>query len=161
MSEWFLQREYGVRFEWGPVGARRLAPEAACLVVVDVLSFTTSVTVAVEAGTRVFPYAWRDETAAAFAREKAADLAVGRRAAESRGLGPLSPEAAAARSAFAGTPDVAGAVAACSSGIELAEGGFAEDVAIAVELNASGVVPVLTQGTFDASPERWRGHGGS
>ncbi|MFE7855456.1 hypothetical protein [Streptomyces sp. NPDC057403] len=47
---------------------------------VDVLSFTTSVTVAVEAGTRVFPYAWRDETAAAFARDKGAALAVGRRA---------------------------------------------------------------------------------
>ncbi|WP_076970641.1 hypothetical protein [Streptomyces sparsogenes] len=52
------------------------------------------------------------------------------------------------------------AVAACLSGIELAEGGFAEDVAIAVELNASGLVPVLTEGTFDASPEKWRGNGG-
>lgn len=43
MSEWFLQREYGVRFEWGPIGAQRLAPDVACLVVVDVLSFTTAV----------------------------------------------------------------------------------------------------------------------
>jgi len=24
MSDWFLQREYGVRFEWGPTGARQL-----------------------------------------------------------------------------------------------------------------------------------------
>ncbi|MES4902703.1 MULTISPECIES: hypothetical protein [Streptomyces] len=81
MSDWSLQRGHGARFEWGPIGARRLAAEAACLVVVDVLSFTTSVTVAVEADTRVFPYAWRDETAVAFARRKAAEPAVGRRAA--------------------------------------------------------------------------------
>jgi hypothetical protein len=51
MTDWFLQQERGVRFEWGPTGARQMAPDAACLVVVDVLSFTTSVTVAVEAGT--------------------------------------------------------------------------------------------------------------
>ncbi|MGW0167643.1 hypothetical protein ACWDWT_21000 [Streptomyces sp. NPDC003343] len=70
MSNWFLQQGYGVRFEWGPTGARQLAQDAACLVVVDVLSFTTSVTVAVEAGTRVFPYAWRDETASAFAEAR-------------------------------------------------------------------------------------------
>jgi 2-phosphosulfolactate phosphatase len=44
MSDWFVQQEYGVRFEWGPTGAQQLAPGAACLVVVDVLSFTTSVT---------------------------------------------------------------------------------------------------------------------
>ncbi|MGW7667704.1 hypothetical protein ACWGJX_11260 [Streptomyces sp. NPDC054775] len=93
MSDWFLQQGYGVRFEWGPTGAQQLAQDAACPVVVDVLSFTTSVTVAVEAGTRVFPYAWRDETASAFARSKAAALAVGRRAATSTSPWSLSPPA--------------------------------------------------------------------
>ncbi|WMX49133.1 hypothetical protein RGF97_00405 [Streptomyces roseicoloratus] len=93
MSDWFLQPEHGVRFEWGPTGARQMAQDAACLVVVDVLSFTTSVTVAVEAGTQVFPYAWRDETAVAFARNKAAALAVGRRAATSAAPWSLSPAA--------------------------------------------------------------------
>lgn len=93
MDEWFLQRGYGVRFEWGPVGARSLASDVACLVVVDVLSFTTSVTVAVERGTRVLPYAWRDGTAFAFAREKAAQLAVGRRATTPDSPWSLSPAA--------------------------------------------------------------------
>src|SRR5690348_12506546 len=93
MSTWFVQHPYGVRFTWGPTGARELAPEAACLVVVDVLSFTTSVTVAVEAGTRVFPYPWRDGTAAAFARGKDAELAVGRRAATAQAPWSLSPAA--------------------------------------------------------------------
>ncbi|CDR18165.1 hypothetical protein [Streptomyces iranensis] len=55
MSDWLLQQGYGVRFEWGPTGAQQLAPDTACLSVVDVLSFTTSVTVAVEVGTQVFP----------------------------------------------------------------------------------------------------------
>lgn len=248
MSAWFTQHPYGVRFEWGLTGARELAPEAACLVVVDVLSFTTSVTVAVEAGTRVFPYAWRDGTAAAFAHDKGAQLAVGRRAGTAQtpwslspaalrraphtprivlpspngsaisaaaggttavvagclrnraavgrrlagqghgtpdrpvaviaagerwpdgglrpaledllgagavvtalasyGAGPLSPEAEAARACFTATGDVARAVAACASGLELIRGGFAEDVEIATELDASEVVPALTEGAF-------------
>ncbi|MFB7115609.1 2-phosphosulfolactate phosphatase [Streptomyces sp. NPDC056291] len=93
MRNWFLQQEHGVRFEWGPTGAQQLASDAACLVVVDVLSFTTSVTVAVEAGTQVFPYPWRDETASAFAQNKVAALAVGRRAATSASPWSLSPAA--------------------------------------------------------------------
>ncbi|XDO64059.1 2-phosphosulfolactate phosphatase [Streptomyces sp. RLB1-33] len=66
------------------------------------------------------------------------------------GAGPLSPEAAAARTAYTGTPDAAGAVAACSSALELARSGFADDVAIAVEVDASTTVPVLTDGAFTA-----------
>jgi 2-phosphosulfolactate phosphatase len=84
---------YDVRFEWGLAGAAALAPSSSCLVVVDVLSFSTSVTVAVEAGTRVYPCAWRDETAAAFAREHQAELAVGRRAASDGRPWSLSPAA--------------------------------------------------------------------
>jgi hypothetical protein len=42
-----MQDRYDVRFEWGAAGAAALAPLSSCLVVVDVLSFSTSVTVAV------------------------------------------------------------------------------------------------------------------
>ncbi|MFI1105749.1 2-phosphosulfolactate phosphatase [Streptomyces melanogenes] len=93
MDDWYLQTGHGVRFEWGPAGADRLATDAACIVVVDVLSFTTSVTVAVESGTRVFPYRWRDATASAFAEEKVAALAVGRRMASASSPWSLSPAA--------------------------------------------------------------------
>ncbi|MDX2646512.1 2-phosphosulfolactate phosphatase [Streptomyces sp. PA03-1a] len=92
-EEWFLQTRHGVRFEWGPEGARRIGAHVACLVVVDVLSFTTAVTVAVEAGTAVHPYAWRDATAAAYARRVGARLAVGRREVSERSPWSLSPAA--------------------------------------------------------------------
>ncbi|MCX4515651.1 2-phosphosulfolactate phosphatase [Streptomyces sp. NBC_01619] len=68
--------------------------------------------------------------------------------------GPASPEAAAARTSFTGTPDVAETVADCSSGRELIQQGFADDVAIAIELDATSVVPVLTDGAFTAVPGR-------
>jgi len=246
---------YDVRFEWGPAGAAALAPSSSCLVVVDVLSFSTSVTVAVEAGTRVYPCAWRDESAAEFARSHRAELAAGRRAVSADrpwslspaalrrapfvprlvlpspngsaicaataegasagggavtviagclrnaaavgrflrgspgpvtviaagerwpdgslrpaledllgagailaalrgpgGLGSLSPEAEAARACFEATADVAAAVSGCASGRELTEGGFGDDVTIAVEIGACLVVPVLTDGAFTAAP---------
>ena len=265
-----------VRFEWGPAGAAALAPSSSCLVVVDVLSFSTSVTVAVEAGTRVYPCAWpagpaaepaESDSAAEFARSHRAELAVGRRAvsaarpwslspaalrrapflprlvlpspngsaicaaaAEGAGVGAgvglgvgvaidlravtviagclrnaaaigrflrgspgpvtviaagerwpdgslrpaledllgagailaalrgpggldsLSPEAEAARARFEATADVAAAVSGCTSGRELIEGGFGDDVTIAAEIDACLVVPALADGAFTAAP---------
>jgi 2-phosphosulfolactate phosphatase len=257
---------YDVRFEWGPAGAAALAPSSSCLVVVDVLSFSTSVTVAVEAGTRVYPCAWpAADSAAEFARSHRAELAVGRRAvsaarpwslspaalrrapfvprlvlpspngsaicaaaAEGAGVGAgvglgvgvglravtviagclrnaaaigrflrgspgpvtviaagerwpdgslrpaledllgagailaalrgpggldsLSPEAEAARARFEATADVAAAVSGCTSGRELIEGGFGDDVTIAAEIDACLVVPALADGAFTAAP---------
>jgi 2-phosphosulfolactate phosphatase len=273
------QVSYDVRFEWGPAGAAALAPSSMCLVVVDVLSFSTSVTVAAEAGTRVYPHAWSDEytaeSAAEFARSRGAQLAVGRRSVSAarpwslspaalrrasfvprlvlpspngsaicaaagagasagvaagagagaaageatviagclrnaaavgrflcaspglvtviaagerwpdgslrpaledllgagailatlrdlgglpapatfggRGPGVFSPEAEAARACFEATADVTAAVSGCASGRELIEGGFADDVAIAVEIDACAVVPVLAGGAFTAA----------
>jgi 2-phosphosulfolactate phosphatase len=255
-------------------------------VVVDVLSFSTSVTVAVEAGTRVYPCAWQDESAAEFARSHEAEVAVGRRAVSAarpwslspaalrrapfvprlvlpspngsaicaaaaegasagageagsaaaaggafvgveavtviagclrnaaavgrflRGSpGPVtviaagergpdgslrpaledllgagailaalrnldgspgpdalrnsgtetySPEAEAARACFEATAGVAAAVSGCASGRELIEGGFGDDVAIAAEIGACPMVPVLADGAFTAAPGRQR-----
>lgn len=240
-----------VRLEWGAAGAGLLTPRASLCVVVDVLSFTTTVGVAVECGTTVFPYAWADATAETFAASVGATLAAGRRAvaAGQVSLSPASIRAAApldrlvlpspngstisrtlsqaGAEVLAGSlrnrravgaaidrllrsdeiagvalvpagerwPDGslrpavedlwgAGAVAAslqdlghqlseeagvaaaafravrarlsdalhdCASGRELVEGGFADDVVLAAELDASDVVPVLTaEGAFVA-----------
>ncbi|MEU6201310.1 hypothetical protein [Streptomyces sp. NPDC047061] len=70
MGDWDLQPGSGVCFEWGPTCARRRTREAACLFIVDVLSFSTSVSVAVEKGIRVLPFWWPDGSAAG--TEKAA-----------------------------------------------------------------------------------------
>ncbi|MFI9175611.1 2-phosphosulfolactate phosphatase [Streptomyces lincolnensis] len=253
MTTWHLQTAHSIRFEWGPTGATRLAPAVHALVVVDVLSFTTSVTVAVDAGTRVYPYPWRDDTATAYAAQHTAEQAVGRRQATpespwslspaalreapftprlvlpspngsaisaaagkdtpviaaalrnatavgnwlaAHGYGTpdhpvaviaagerwpdgslrpaledllgagavinalalalrrkadgatLSPEAATAATAYHHTEDIKATVTTCASGLELTEAGFAEDVAIATELDASTTVPVLTDGAF-------------
>jgi 2-phosphosulfolactate phosphatase len=60
----------------------------------------------------------------------------------------LSVEAAVTLAALAAVPDVAAAVRGCVSGRELFERGYPDDVSIAVERDASDVVPVLSGGAF-------------
>ncbi|MEV8373891.1 2-phosphosulfolactate phosphatase [Kribbella sp. NPDC056861] len=253
MTSPYAQSGFRVGFDWGPVGAT--AVPGSLVAVVDVLSFTTAVTVAVDLGIDVYPYRWRDETAAAYAEQLDAVLAVGRsepgvtlspgsirRAAGierlvlpspngstisqllsdsgsmvmavslrnrsaaadwaaqrladdpsltvvavaagerwtdgslrpavedlwgaggflaalvDRGVGPLSPEARAAVAAYR---EVAGELPEllyeCAGGRELAEYGFAGDVAVAGELDISGLVPVLQGGriTESSKPPRF------
>ncbi|GLW91753.1 2-phosphosulfolactate phosphatase [Actinokineospora globicatena] len=74
----YAQDGYRFRFDWGLSGAQEIAEPSWIVAVVDVLSFTTTLTVAVDAGIEVFPYRWRDESAAEFAKEQDAVLAVRR-----------------------------------------------------------------------------------
>lgn len=87
----FSQDGYAVRFEWGTAGARALAPWVDVLVIVDVLSFTTAVDVAVTRGAQVYPYRQRDASAVAFAQRIGAVLAVDRRAVSAARPYSLSP----------------------------------------------------------------------
>ena len=60
------------------------------------------------------------------------------------GVVGLSPEAEVAVAAFgAAEPDLEARLAACASGLELADLGFSADVAVAAEVDVSDVVPVL------------------
>ena len=52
-----------IRLEWGPTGAAAITRDADVAVVVDVLSFSTTVTVALGRGITVHPFRWRDERA--------------------------------------------------------------------------------------------------
>ncbi|GGK36918.1 2-phosphosulfolactate phosphatase [Nocardia camponoti] len=249
--EWAQQREYGLRVDWGRAGANAISHGVACLVVIDVLSFTTTVGIATSRGTTVYPYPWRDASARDFAAANNAQLAVGRRevtednpwslspaaiksapaverlvlpspngsaiAASVRGtpvaasalrnvsavadwlikhqlgtreapiaiiaagehwpngdglrpaiedwLGAgllaaaladsgrtdLSPEAHAAAATARATPNITAAVRDCASGRELRAGGFADDVALAIEIDADLTVPVLVDGAFRAA----------
>ncbi|WP_347177061.1 2-phosphosulfolactate phosphatase [Parafrankia sp. EAN1pec] len=69
------QRPFRVRFGWGGEDLAVLAPVSDTVVIVDVLRFTTAVSVAVSRGAQVLPFRWRDAAAARFAAENGAVLA--------------------------------------------------------------------------------------
>jgi 2-phosphosulfolactate phosphatase len=58
------QYDYPVRVEWGREGAALLAADCAVVIVVDVLSFSTAVDIAVGRGAAVLPLRWADEQGA-------------------------------------------------------------------------------------------------
>jgi 2-phosphosulfolactate phosphatase len=246
LDESWDQARSAVRFDWGATGAARVGGRGGVLVVVDVLSFTTAVDVALERGSAVYPAAMGDADAAGLARDVGGVLAVDRRdvserhpwslspaalraapvagrlvlpspngaaiaaaaaqpvvlAASLRNAGAVaawlvergrgetepitviaagerwpdgslrpaledllgagavlaalaaqrawaeSPEAASARAVYESTRFVADAIRRCASGVELARSGFAEDIDIAVDADASDVVPVRRDGSF-------------
>lgn len=63
----------------------------------------------------------------------------------------FAPEAQSAAAAFdAAEPRLAAVLRGCSSGRELVDRGFSDDVVIAAELDGSSVVAVLRDGAFQA-----------
>ncbi|MBL8167585.1 MAG: 2-phosphosulfolactate phosphatase [Acidobacteria bacterium] len=73
----FEQAAYNICCEWGAQGASLLALSCEVVIVVDVLSFSTSVEVATSQGAAVYPYRWKDGTAARFADSVSAIVADG------------------------------------------------------------------------------------
>ena len=152
----WAQTDYDVRFDWGPVGAARVSARSGALVIVDVLSFTTAVTVAVERGIAVHPAARRDERTDRMTRDVGAELAVDRREVTAEHPWSLSP--AALRSAPA--PDRlvlpspnGSAIAAAAAGVVVAAC-MRNARAVAAWLSGrygSGTEPV----TVIAAGERW------
>lgn len=63
--------------DWGLAGA--LGADHGIVVIVDVLSFCTTVSVALDRGIQVYPYRWADERAEGYAEQLSAVLARGRR----------------------------------------------------------------------------------
>jgi 2-phosphosulfolactate phosphatase len=74
----FDQAEYDLRCEWGLEGLLALRESSDAIVIVDVLSFSTAVDIALARGASVLPYRWKDDSAIAFAAERGAVLAAGR-----------------------------------------------------------------------------------
>jgi 2-phosphosulfolactate phosphatase len=152
------QTAYRLRLDWGLTGARALVSDARpgdVAVVVDVLSFTTTLAVAVERGIEVFPYPWASEQAPAYAEERGAVLARGRREGLATGAVSLSP------SSFEGTGGIGRVVlpspngssiafALAESGVTVVGACFRNASAIARRLGAvEGRVAVVAAG------ERW------
>jgi 2-phosphosulfolactate phosphatase len=75
----FDQSEFELRCEWGKQGVAKLAPISDVVVIVDVLSFSTCVEIATNNGAIVFPYQWKDESAADYALSVNAQLASSKR----------------------------------------------------------------------------------
>ncbi len=233
----FHQNEFDIRCEWGEHGVSVLAPISDVVVIVDVLSFSTSVDIAIHQGAIVFPYSRKDGQAAEFAASVHAELAdptgsqskfslspqslmyiepgtrivlpspngatltlaaqstpvlagclrnaqavaraarkygakiavipagerwfddyslrpsyedlIGAGAIISHLSGTLSPEAISAVAAFQEARLTLGErLSQCSSGKELIERGFAEDVRLAAQLDASDSAPILMGGAF-------------
>lgn len=88
----FAQPGRGARLEWGTAGAAELGRTCAVLVVVDVLSFSTAVDVAVGRGMRVHPFPW-DSEANEYAARIGAAVAVRRSAVTPEQPWSLSPAA--------------------------------------------------------------------
>jgi 2-phosphosulfolactate phosphatase len=84
----FSQEAASCRCEWGAAGIAALAP-AEVLIIVDVLSFSTCVDIALSRGAAILPYAWNDSSAAEFAVACGAELA-GRRKQAKYSLAPES-----------------------------------------------------------------------
>lgn len=109
-----------VRCEWGESAARSLASESDVIVIVDVLSFSTCVDVAVSRGGRVLPYRPNAPGASTFAQQRQAHLAL------PRGEGTFSLSPATFRKLTSGesvvlpSPNGAMATLAAGSGLVLA-----------------------------------------
>lgn len=69
------QDAYERRCEWGEHGVELLAPAADAIVIVDVLSFSSAVSVAIDRGGTAIPHRWKDASAAERARARGALLA--------------------------------------------------------------------------------------
>lgn len=148
---------YRVQSEWGLEGIAELARGCAVLVVVDVLSFCTAVSVAVSRRATVMPLRWRDAEAEALARSAGAVLA-GSRRAEGWSLSPAS-----LRSLPAGTklalPSPNGATlsaSAANSGCHVLAGCLRNASAVAAtaaRMAGDGAVAAVPAG------ERWQREG--
>jgi 2-phosphosulfolactate phosphatase len=233
----FNQQEFDIRFEWGARGVDELAPISDVVIIVDVLSFTTCVDVAVSRGAIIFPYRGPAEELPAYAASVGAEWAGHKRSANAFTLSPtslcnipsgtrlvlpspngstltlaakptpviagclrnaeavaqaangfgqkitviaagerwrsdnslrptfedflgagaiihhlegrLSPEALSAASMFRSLQaEIGNYMNGCSSGKELIEGGFEQDVTLASQLNVSGCAPVLVDDAY-------------
>jgi 2-phosphosulfolactate phosphatase len=148
------QQGFDIRFEWGEQGARALAGGSQAVVVVDVLSFSTAVDVAVARGAWVYPVAPDEPAAADLARELGAELAVHRSAAGPRSPSSLSPASMAGiepgRRLVLPSPNGAAIAAAVGTRTAVIAGCLRNAAAVAAHL-ASGARRI----SVIAAGERW------
>lgn len=75
----YNQAEFDIKLEWGLHGVEELAPVSDVIIIVDVLSFSTCVDIAVSNSALIYPYKFKDESAVEYAKSLAAELASAKR----------------------------------------------------------------------------------
>lgn len=164
----FSQQDYELRFEWGRSGVEVLGPESDVVIVVDILSFSTCVDIALSRGATVYPYCQgaplirvRSEStlsAADFAGTVGARLAVPRRSMNAANPYSLSPVS------FVNVPSGEPVVLPSPNGaaLSLAAAPLCEHVLTACLRNASAVADrAASLGriiAIIAAGEQWAGH---
>ncbi|MBS1493828.1 MAG: 2-phosphosulfolactate phosphatase [Bacteroidetes bacterium] len=86
----FNQSEYDIKLEWGLHGIEQLTSVSDVIIIVDILSFSTCVDIAVSHGAIIYPYRYKDESAIEYAKSLNAELADANRNSEGFTLSPLS-----------------------------------------------------------------------
>ncbi len=87
---YYEQAEFEIRCEWGLAAITNLAPSSDVVIIVDVLSFSTCVDIAVSRGAIVYPYRWRDNSSEELAERVGAVIATSRRSPTGYSLSPRS-----------------------------------------------------------------------
>jgi 2-phosphosulfolactate phosphatase len=64
---WSSQSSSEVRLEWRLPAVGQLANDVECDVVVDVMSFSTCVRIAIDNGALIYPYPWKGSSAIQYA----------------------------------------------------------------------------------------------
>ena len=86
---YFDQQSYDIRCDWGLAGLTHLSPSSDAIVIIDVLSFSTCVDIAVANGAPVYQYRWRDASADVYAASHGA-IAASHRQGTGYSLSPAS-----------------------------------------------------------------------
>jgi 2-phosphosulfolactate phosphatase len=86
----FDQSDSALRCEWGAHGVSQLAAVSDVVIVVDVLSFSTAVDIAVSNGCLIFPYGRRDDLLERYAHARSAQIAEPVRTQSGFSLSPAS-----------------------------------------------------------------------
>lgn len=84
------QSKYDIKLEWGLPGIEQLAPVSDIIIIVDVLSYSTCVDIAVSNGAIIYPHKYRDDSAIEYAKSLEAELADRDRNSKGYTLSPLS-----------------------------------------------------------------------
>jgi len=156
-----------VDVDWGASGARSLSQMCDVLVVVDLLSFSTALSVAVERGAQVWPYSLGSDGAEHLAREIGAELARGRSTRQGLTLSPASLVDLAAGSRLVLPSPNGSAIAhgAVSGGLPVLSAclrGAAAAVVLLTEYDRVGLVAAgerWPDGTLRPAYEDWLGCG--